>query len=375
MTLNIKTTFKDIEESDVNQETPLSFSISKGAITESGNVIRSYMQELKLDGMNIISEEEFRNALLVLKQYREKHVPHLKFFSSLLDIKLNRLQVFEISIVSSRSKRLESIANKLVKRKTMRLAQMDDLVGIRVTLPNIEALNQFLDDKRNCEIINSDCVLDCIHTQDYIIRPKLDGYRGIHQIFKLKADGKSDIRLELQIRTRIQHEWATVVEILGSLKHVSFKAGQGDEDYLHFLALSSVLFSIEEGTPTVSTYAQLTPAEVCAKLNELDRELQIIEMLRSFNSIPPPKKNIEAKYYLIQLDLHTRKTIITPYNDELDANEDYVGLEQKYHGDDMFNVVLVSVDDVNKIEEAYPNYFLDSNDFISRYTRLLTKYS
>ena len=64
-----------------------------------------------------------------------------------------------------------------------------------------------------------------------------------------------------------------------------------------------------------------------------------------------------------------------PYNDEHDANEDYVKLEQIYQGSDQFDVVLVSVDDVNKIEEAYPNYFLDSNDFISRYNTLLMKYS
>lgn len=67
MTLDIKTTFKDIEESDVNQETLLSFSISKGAITRSGEVIRSYMEELKSTTIKNISEEEFREALLVLR--------------------------------------------------------------------------------------------------------------------------------------------------------------------------------------------------------------------------------------------------------------------------------------------------------------------
>jgi len=375
MTLDIKTTFKDIEESDVNQETLLSFSISKEAITRSGKVIRSYMEELKSTAIKNISEEEFREALLVLKQYRENHIPYLVFFSSLLESKLNRLQIFEQSIVSSRSKRLESIANKLVVKKTMRLAQMDDVVGIRVTLPNINILNQFLYDKCSCEIVNSECVFDDFHTTNYISKPKEDGYRGIHQIFKCKTDRNSYVRLELQIRTKIQHEWATVVEILGSLKHVSFKAGQGDKKYLHFLVLSSVLFSIEEGVATVAAYAELTPAEVCAKLNKLDKELQVIETLRSFNSIPSPKNNVEAKYYLIQLDLNTHETTILPYNDEHDANEDYVKLEQTYQGSDRFDVVLVSVDDVNKIEEAYPNYFLDSNDFISRYNALLMKYS
>jgi len=192
--LDIKTTFKNIEESGVNQETPLSFSISNGAITKSGNIIRSYMEELKLTGIKTIREEEFREALLVLKQHRENHIPHLKFFSSLLDSKLKRLQIFEQSIVSSRSKRLESIANKLVRQTTMRLAQMDDLVGIRVTLPNIDALNQFLADNSNCEIINADCIFEDFYTTNYILEPKPDGYRGIHQIFKCKTNGNKYIR-------------------------------------------------------------------------------------------------------------------------------------------------------------------------------------
>ncbi len=375
MILDIKTTFSKIEESDVNQETPLSFSISNSVITKSGNVIRSYIEELKLVDISTISEEKFREALLVLKQYRENHIPHLEVFSSLLESKLNRLQIFDQSIIASRSKRLESIANKLVRQPKMRLSQMDDVVGIRVTLPNMEALNQFLDNNSDCEIINANCIFDDFKTKNYILKPKPDGYRGVHQIFKCKTNKNNYVRLELQIRTKIQHEWATVVEILGSLKNVSFKAGQGDKKYLHFLLLSSVLFSIEEGTPSVAIYAELTPAEVCVKLNALDKELQIIEMLKGINSIPLLEKNTEAKYYLIQLNLSNRETTILPYNDEHDANEDYVRLEQLYQGNDRFDVVLVSVDDVNKIEEAYPNYFLDSDNFINRYNKLLIKYS
>ena len=159
------------------------------------------------------------------------------------------------------------------------------------------------------------------------------------------------------------------------MQRVSFKAGQGNESYLRFLELSSVLFSIEEGSPIVAAYAKHTPSDICIKLDVLDKKLQIIEMLRGFTSIPSPKQSVEAKYYLIQLNLYTHETKVLPYDDERDANEDYVRLEQEYQRSNNFDVVLVSVDDVNKIEEAYPNYFLDSNDFISRYTKLLVKYS
>ncbi|OLF37598.1 hypothetical protein BTV98_08310 [Psychrobacter sp. Cmf 22.2] len=374
MVLDIKTTFEHVEESDVHQETPLSFSISNSAVTKAGKTIRTYMNYSDSSGSHNISEEQFTNALLILRKYRENHTPCLVILSNLLQKKLDRLDISKDSIVSSRTKRLESISMKLVRFTTTRLSQLDDLVGIRVTLPDMKSLNKFTDDKVFCEIINSYYIDNNIKIHDYICEPKSDGYRGIHQIFNCKVEDK-DFKIELQIRTKIQHEWATIVEILGSLNEVSFKTGEGEESYLQFLKLTSVLFSIEEKAPVISNYEKLTPAEVCIELNKLEKELRVIEKLKSVNSISFSEENTAAKYYLIQLDLESRETSILPYSDEQEANENYFRLEKTYQDSDRFDVVLVSVGDVNKIKEAYPNYFLDSNSFIERLNKLLIKYS
>lgn len=372
--LDIKTTFEHVEESDVHQETPLSFSISNSAVTKAGKTIRTYMNHSDSNDLHNISEEQFTNALIILRKYRESHTPCLVILSSLLQKKLERLDISKNTIISSRTKRLESISMKLVRFPTTRLSQLDDLVGIRVTLPDMQSLNKFTKDDVFCEIINSYYIDNYIKTHDYIHEPKSDGYRGIHQVFSCKVKDK-DFKIELQIRTKIQHEWATIVEILGSLNEVSFKTGEGQEDYLYFLKLTSVLFSIEEKCPVIPSYEQLTPAEVCLELNKLERELKIIEKLKGVNAISFSEENREAKYYLIQLDLKFRETSILPYSDEQKANESYFRLEKTYQDSDRFDVVLVSVGDVNKIKEAYPNYFLDSNSFIERFNKLLIKYS
>lgn len=369
--LDIKTTFNNVEESGISKDEPLSFPISNTDVTKAGEIIRSYMENTNL---RTAKEEEFINALLILRKYRENHAPCLKIVSNLLKEKLERLEVDKESIIASRTKRLESISMKLVRLSSTRLSQMEDIVGIRVTLSNIESLENFINDEVHCEISNSNHIESKIRINDYIKIPKSDGYRGIHQIFRCKVKDKT-FRLELQIRTKIQHEWATIVEILGSLYRSSFKAGEGEEKYLRFLQLTSVLFSIEEKSPPIPSYAELTPADVCIRLNELEKELKIIEKLKSVNSIKLLEKSFDAKYYLIQLDLESRETRVLHYSDGKRANEDYYRLEKTYKESDKFDVVLVSVDDVNKIEEAYPNYFLDSSSFIKRYSNLLMKYS
>lgn len=44
----------------------------------------------------------------------------------------------------------------------------------------------------------------------------------------------------------------------------------------------------------------------------------------------------------------------------------YASLEKKYKDDENMDVVLVSVGDLKAIKRAYPNYFLDTNDFIAK---------
>lgn len=376
MTLNIQTTFNNIEESGVSKETPLSsIRISKRSVEKAGDTIREYISSRGSSSGNTQSEEEkFTAALITLKMYRELHSPSLRLLETLLEEKLRRLDLFEDSIIASRTKRLESITNKLMERKSMRLPQMEDIVGIRVTLPDIQSVNKFINDESDCEILNCEQISNNFSVNDYLSKPKDGGYRSVHRIFKCESESGFKINLELQIRSKIQHEWATVVEILGFVNKFSYKAGKGDKKTLVFLKLTSVLFSIAEDAPIIPSYENLSLSELCDNLRVLDDELQIINKLKEVSSILSSRKNYDSNYYLIQLDIIKRETIVSQFDDEKEANDKYTLLEGQYRHSDRYDVVLVSVDDFKKIEDAYPNYFLNANDFVKRFTELMKFY-
>lgn len=376
MTLNIQTTFNNIEESEVSKETPLSsFHMSKRFVEKAGDTIREYISLGRPNSGNTQSEEdEFTAALIALKQYRELHSPSLRLLEKLLEKKLKRLGLFEESIIASRTKRLDSITNKLLERNSMRLPQMEDIVGIRVTLPDIQSVNKFIDDESDCEILNCEQISNNFSVNDYLKKPKDGGYRSIHRIFKCDSESGFKINLELQIRSKIQHEWATVVEILGFVNKFSYKAGKGDKKTLEFLKLTSVLFSIAEDAPIIPSYENLSLSDLCDNLQALDDELQVIKKLTEVSSILSSRKNYDSNYYLIQLDIKRRETIVHQLDDEKEANDTYTSLERQYRHSDRYDVVLVSVDDFKKIEDAYPNYFLNANDFVKRFTGLMKFY-
>ena len=62
---------------------------------------------------------------------------------------------------------------------------------------------------------------------DYIDNPKVDGYRGYHLIGAF-PDKDGDRRLiEIQVRTSIQHDWATALEIVDLFTGQALKSNQG----------------------------------------------------------------------------------------------------------------------------------------------------
>lgn len=73
--------------------------------------------------------------------------------------------------------------------------------------------------------------------QDYITHPKDTGYRGVHLVYKYGSDKSADyrdMRIEIQIRTMLQHAWATAVETVGTFINMPLKSSLGDEGWLNF---------------------------------------------------------------------------------------------------------------------------------------------
>ena len=112
-------------------------------------------------------------------------------------------------LVAQRIKRLQSIRSKLERLKRLSLSKIQDIGGCRAVLRTVDAVEELAKSYTNSRIKH---VL--IKDDNYIQEPKDSGYRGHHLVFEYQSvrnetyDGR---RIEIQLRSRLQHAWATAV--------------------------------------------------------------------------------------------------------------------------------------------------------------------
>lgn len=365
--ITIQTEFNEyIKKGEADKESPPFLLPKKKAVTKAGETLREYCNNPNIS----INDQAVIEAIATLEHYRTCHNHYLSIFKRVLQRKINRIGLGDRCIISARSKRFISIVEKLLRFPEMKLARMNDLAGIRVILHDMDDLNAFIQDDRSICELNKGQFYYTDKFHNYIQSPKPDGYRSIHQIFE---EHQYKLKIELQIRTQLQHEWAMVVETLGSIKKTGYKIGQGDERTKLFLKLCSALFSHLERVPVISEFSTYSFGKICNEVRKLDCELGIIDILKSVNTIDI-QNNTEAAYYLLILDIEKHATEAIPFKkgESFKANQLYTVYEQKFKEKEATtNVVLVSVDDVNKLKDAYPSYFLDTSNFINRIERIL----
>src|SRR5690606_14571502 len=85
-----------------------------------------------------------------------------------------------------------------------------------------------------------------IRFKDYIKKPKEDGYRGYHLVGKFPDSSGSSRLIEIQLRTTLQHDWATSVEIVDLFTNQALKSNQGKEEWKQSFADVSKQFAIME---------------------------------------------------------------------------------------------------------------------------------
>src|SRR5260221_4432387 len=102
---------------------------------------------------------------------------------------------------------LKSKARKFEWSAEDAFIRCSDLVGGRVVCNNVEDVYRFEELLKECLPADS----GQIERQDYIDRPKRQGYRALHLNFRLnvaRTFGPELIPCEIQIRSRLQHAWA-----------------------------------------------------------------------------------------------------------------------------------------------------------------------
>ncbi len=236
---------------------------------------------------------------------------------------------------------------------------MQDIGGCRVVFENIEDAYDCLDQyKKKSESAKIIC------TKDYILQPQDTGYRGIHLIFRYnnrKEPNYTSKDIEIQIRTQLQHIWATTVEVAGIFIQQALKSSQGDEDWLKYFSLSSKIFAYEEGSSDSPSKEELgmikkigTNLRVKANLTAYSRAF------RTFSS----SNRFYSPWIVLELNFKERRLHMHRFANRAGAIDAYNEMEKEKGMDENIDMVLVSVNDVNSLQKAYPNYYLETQEFL-----------
>lgn len=246
----------------------------------------------------------------------------------------------------------------------MRLSAMQDIGGLRAILDTSADVYKLLDLYKKSKSKHELFSLD-----DYIAEPKKDGYRSVHLVYKLKKT--PSLFLEIQLRSQLQHIWATGVEVFGTLKNSSFKSGQVNKRWLEFFALLSSVFALKENRPTLKQHRSLSKTELIELLKNIMTELQVIDNLNVYTSVynivtKNTTKGRKGHYSLILLNSREKTISLKTYSTHQfdSATKEYFDLEREHFNDTQINLVLVNIGDVKKLEESYPNYFMDTKTLV-----------
>lgn len=295
-------------------------------------------------------------------------------FSSILDyyhVKLkSKINQQDIVTLSRRLKRIESIQIKLRRFTTMRLSTLQDIAGLRVVLKDEFALQKAFSTLRSQPSRHKLKRVD-----DYHNIPKSDGYRGFHIIYQ----NEGNTQIEIQLRTELEHIWATALEIYGELQETSFKTGSGNDEWISFFKLLSSYFAIKENCSPTEGHLKLSERQIQSKLKKMIKKLNAIERLNAFTSsmkIITSKHNQvgrTGKYAIIELNLRTKTTKVEFFNkkDVQKAISIYTEKELRLKESDNISIVFVNVDNIEKLQTTYPNYFLNTSKLLEILSKIV----
>lgn len=321
---------------------------------------------------NNISPLERIEILNTINNWRSSHSYPLHLAIKNLQKKANKISSH--AITARRLKRLTSIILKLKRNPTMKLTQMQDIGGCRAIMPTIFEVNQLIAqyNRASKKFDSASTRTEIIEQYDYISQPKTDGYRSYHLVTRYRSNvpekqAYDGMRIEIQIRSQLQHAWATAVETISTFTDQALKSGLGDERWKRFFALMASLLALREGCPVVPN----TPSEkkeLTEEVKKLYRELQVEIVLMGISAVVPmaQERITDAEAYLLVLDT-TRLTLeVKSFSEKERANAaaEYLRVEEQYVNDPTVQAVLVSVDSLASLQNAYPNYYLDTHDFL-----------
>jgi ppGpp synthetase/RelA/SpoT-type nucleotidyltranferase len=298
-------------------------------------------------------------AVQIVSDWRGRHIVPMGILA--IDLINKCLQVDSRAFTAQRLKRLESITAKLSRKEVdlpnINLWTMQDIGGCRAILPTVAGVRAVDSHYARDPSISP-------KRKDYIATPKESGYRGIHLIFRYRGTGTTEydgMQIEIQLRSRLQHIWATAVETVGYFTNQSLKSSVGPERWLRFFTLMSAFIALKEQCPHVPNTPE-TMSELIAQLRPyaLEARDHFSAYESTIHHAETFRGHEESDYYLLTLSAVNRMWRMQGFSRERleEANRKYAAAEA-----DGYNAVLVSTESLSTLWKAYPNYFLDLRAF------------
>lgn len=315
--------------------------------------------------------EHIRRVFSVANNYRDSHALPMRKVRFELSGLLQRERIKGVTV--ARLKRMPSIRRKLRKIKS-NLNQIQDLAGVRSIAPSMADVDRLI------QSVRTNTGHEVFREYPYITQPKPDGYRCHHMVLKFRGvdedEAYNDRRIEIQIRTRLQHAWATAVESVGLFRREDLKAGVGNADWLQLFRLMSLEFQLSEGCAEPDAGRADRLSEI-ASLNRSLRAAALLEDLRQAVRTTERYKfdpKNKPDYFLIRYDRTYNTVSVRAQYGAIDAVRLYdlaENIDSRSSTGNGFTTVLVEVDEVENLRSAYPNYFGDVDLFKSKLQELV----
>jgi len=252
---------------------------------------------------------------------------------------------------------------------------MQDIGGCRAIFPNEKKLRKVVKHlKRKKEFKNKN---GTYNVKDYIKTPKEGGYRSYHLIGWF-----DEKRIEIQLRTYIQHYWATALEIIDIFTDQALKSNQGDEKWKEFFRKVGEQFSIIENihlldqkTPKTqqhNEYKKIIQKNNSIKksvrsIKNIAKKLEVKKKLEAFSgSLEIIKPQEGSGYVLLEINTMEKRLQARFFSDDDPdtAEQEYISSEKRTSNKNNIIIVLISTTAIGGIKEAYPNFFADSTKFL-----------
>ena len=313
---------------------------------------------------------DIMQAISIINNWRAAHAFPLNTMQVRLRDKAGQVGR-SMPFVAQRIKRLPAIESKLRRLKHVNLVEMQDIGGCRAVVTTNSQVKKLGNLYQSGRIRH-----ELERKNNYIQTPTPDGYRSLHLVYRYYSDRNelyNGQRIEVQLRSRLQHAWATAVEAVDTFAGQQLKINLGSQDWERFFALMGSCMAIREHTPLITN----TPGnerELCDELRQLANDLNVTERLLAIGATAHFMRGqrLDAYYYLIDLDITRRRLSIFKYTKQETekATTRLAELELEYRGKTDRDVLLVSVSSVDELRKMYPNYRADTSIFIRELERV-----